>query len=123
MRFHTFVVNMIAVIRDGTNPSQCQYVKPKANPADEASRGLEVNTFLNDRRWSNGPEFLWKPELPQSPGSETYEGIPDGDPEVKQNITVSAITVSESQNMMNQHTTHHSSWFKLKKHVAWILKV
>lgn len=36
-RFHTFVANMISVIRDNTVMSQWRYVDTKLNPVDDAS--------------------------------------------------------------------------------------
>ena len=33
-----------------------------ANPADEASRGVSVENFLQSSRWTSAPEFLWKSE-------------------------------------------------------------
>ena len=57
-RFHTFVANRLAVIHDGSKPSQCNFVESARNPADDASRGLTPEElFLQDRRFK-GPEFL-----------------------------------------------------------------
>jgi len=37
-RFHTFVANRVAIIHDGSSPSQWRYMSTEANPADDASR-------------------------------------------------------------------------------------
>ena len=34
--------------------------KSNMNPADNVSRGMNVNEFLRNDRWSKGPEFLWE---------------------------------------------------------------
>ena len=31
------------------------------NPADDGSKGLKIDTMLNDR-WLKGPKFLWEDE-------------------------------------------------------------
>ena len=41
-RFQTFVANQIALIHDGSEPSQWRYIPSKQNPADDAYRGLKV---------------------------------------------------------------------------------
>ena len=61
-RFHTFVANRVAVIRDGSSPSQWRYVSTEENPADDASRGLAISSVTKNSRWINGPDFLWEPE-------------------------------------------------------------
>ena len=61
-RFHTFVANRIAIIQDATSPSQWRYVNSEGNPADDASRGLTLDSIIFKNRWINGPDFLWEPE-------------------------------------------------------------
>ncbi|KAL7834746.1 hypothetical protein SRHO_G00289930 [Serrasalmus rhombeus] len=82
-RFHTFVANRVAVIRELTSVAQWRYVSTKLNLADEASRGLSAEEFLACERWLKGPPFLLKGE------EEWPTTIPDqplvfvDDPEVK----------------------------------------
>eukprot|EP00794_Sanderia_malayensis_P019621 gene19621-biopygen13890 len=59
-RFQTFVANRIAVIKDGSDASQWNYVQTKMNPADDASRGVSANDLVGDSRWIKGPAFLWQ---------------------------------------------------------------
>ena len=61
-RFHTFVANRVALIRDGSSPCQWRYIQSKQNPADNASRGLTADALLGSWRWLLGPEFLMKTE-------------------------------------------------------------
>lgn len=67
-RFHTFVANRVAVIRDATDVVQWRHVGTKLNPADDASRGMSVENFLKANRWIQGPDFLLEAleEWPQS---------------------------------------------------------
>lgn len=83
-RFHTFVVNRIAVIHDLSRTTQWKHVNSRDNPADDASHGLQVDSFLRSR-WLKGPEFPEKREWPntsQNPGE-----IPPDDPEVKKRVS------------------------------------
>ena len=61
-RFHTFVSNRFSQIHDCSSPSQWRYVLSKLNPADDASRGLNVYELLTNSRWKVGPPFLWQSE-------------------------------------------------------------
>ena len=82
-RFHTFVANRIAIIRDGYDPNQWRYVSGESNPGDDLSRGLSAETLLDRERWIKGPEFLWmRMEVwPRNP--TMLDSILDTDPEVK----------------------------------------
>ena len=60
-RFHTFVANRVAIIHDATSPSQWRYVDSEGNPADDASRGLTVDSVISKNCWINGPYFLGEP--------------------------------------------------------------
>jgi hypothetical protein len=61
-RFRTVVANILAEIRDNSQPSQWRYVKSECNPADDCSRGMTTDKFIASQRWFRGPEFLWDPE-------------------------------------------------------------
>ena len=52
----------VTEIRDLTAPEQWRHCPGKENPADDASRGLEMSKFLKNERWLKGPAFLWKTE-------------------------------------------------------------
>ena len=93
-RFHTFVANRIAIIRDGSDPYQWRHVSGDLNPGDDLSRGLSAEALLCFERWIKGPAFLWgkKQGWPQGPSS--LGSIPDADPEVKVNVTVLATSVA-----------------------------
>ena len=57
-RFHTFVSNRFSQIHDCSSPSQWRCVPSKLNPADDASRGLNVYELLTNSRWKVGPPLL-----------------------------------------------------------------
>ena len=58
-RFKVFVANRVQLIHDNSNTNQWHYVDTKCNPADDASRGLDV---ANIQKWYSSSAFLWQPE-------------------------------------------------------------
>ena len=124
-RFHVFVANKIAVIRERSVPTQRRHVNGKLNPADYASRGLSINAFLKTCQWINGPEFLWNSnaEWPQRPPA--LGEIPVDDPEVRRETAVCTTDVHNRQvrdNYLYSIVDRFSSWYRAKKVVAWILR-
>ena len=116
-RFHTFVANRVSVIREESNPEQWFYVPTKENPADDCSRGVTVERFLSDERWFNGPPFLHLPKT-EWPAEEMKTHDIEADPEVKR----VAIAVVE-EDRLDSLIQHYSCWYRLKKAVAWLLKI
>nr|XP_058961489.1 uncharacterized protein LOC131788420 [Pocillopora verrucosa] len=57
-RFHTYVANRVAFIREDSSPSQWRHIDSKSNPADDASRGVTAESFTKNDRWIKGPAFL-----------------------------------------------------------------
>ena len=126
-RFHTFVANRVAVIQDGSEPSQWRYVNTTSNPADECSRGLSVVNFLRNTRWTQGPDFLYGPESEWPKNAADLDDADtelSDDPEVKQKITVASVHVAEeSASTVDKLLEYHSSWYRLKRAVSWVLRV
>jgi len=61
-RFHTFVANRIAMIRDSSSPGQWYHLEGITNPGDHTTRGLSAEGLLSCDKWLMGPGFLWKSE-------------------------------------------------------------
>ncbi|KAJ8367139.1 hypothetical protein AAFF_G00330740 [Aldrovandia affinis] len=122
-RFKTFVANRINVIREATKPSQWKYVRTTENPADLPSRGLKAKSLAQSRTWIDGPSFLLNNECdwPEQP-MQRKESL-QNDPEVKNMATVNTIKVEEDKEPMNKLIDYYSEWHKLKRAVAWILKL
>ena len=115
LRFHTFVANRLAAIRDSSEVEQWKFVTSKENPADDLSRDLKVDTLISLQRWTQGPDFLWNPtsEWPIKPAALS---IRSNNPEVNVNTT------EESQGSpVERLMSYFSSWLKLKKTVAWLV--
>lgn len=101
-RFHVFVANRIQAIRDISSIDQWRYVSTKDNPADEASRGVDVNTLLNYSRWLNGPSFLWDIEENWPDQPFTIIPVSRTDPEVRKSVVSSAVSTDNTMSTINK---------------------
>ncbi|XP_068689236.1 uncharacterized protein [Montipora foliosa] len=121
-RFKTFVANKIALIRETTQPSQWKYVNTQLNVADDVSRGQSAEALINNTRWKAGPDFLWKTEdhWPQQP--VLHASLDCEDPELKREAKTFTASAGDTADTIEQMIQYFSSWFKLKKHIAWILR-
>ena len=120
-RFHVFVSNRLAIIHDGSSPQQWRYVSSHSNPADVASRGTHAALLKDDWTWLRGPDFLQEDE---SEWPELPEGMTaplDGDPEVKRTPALCAVV--EAGDPVNSLVEHYSSWARLRRAVAWIIRL
>ncbi|XP_043242095.1 uncharacterized protein LOC122391859 [Amphibalanus amphitrite] len=125
VRYQTFVANRLAVIKDGSTASQWRYVPSQDNPADDASRGLHSDTLRERARWLHGPEFLWEDESqwPQMPFS-AVSAVAEDDPEVKRKAVCTAtLNREEEVSPTDKLIRYFSCWHRLKKAVAWVLRV
>ncbi|KAL7880839.1 hypothetical protein SRHO_G00030930 [Serrasalmus rhombeus] len=121
-RFKTFVANRISTILQHSQISQWRYVSSTINPADHVSRGQTVEAFLKNESWLSGPSFLrcTQEQWPKNPDP----GMLDVDDlEIRRSAQVHVIQSQETENGMNRLMTNYSSWTKLKRAVAWFLRL
>lgn len=106
-----------------SSPSVASYAlrRTAEDRRDTATRGMKVKSLIQGETWINGPQFLLQPESewPQRPDNVTQNL--QNDPEVK-NITVNTITAEEKSDPANKLLQYYSSWDRLKRAVAWILR-
>ena len=123
-RFKTFVTNRVSTIHEESLPSQWNYVNTNINPADCASRGQSSKELLENKKWIGGPSFLWNPNefWPQQPIATVP--LSDADPEIKKEVKPVYFTTNqnESSTPLSEILNKYSSWIKLRKVVAWILR-
>ena len=121
-RFRTFVANRVSQIAKVSHAQQWRYVNSASNPADMASRGLDVRAFLKKKIWPNGPPFLQRPqeEWPQNP--DRLEEISPKDCELKC-IHGNAAQITEGMDATTRLIHHFSSWTRLKRAAAWMLRL
>ena len=81
-------------ILEQSQEAQWRYVDTTSNPADEASRGMAVDSLINDPRLTRGPRFLRS--LPETWMSQTIDLGPV--PEVKMESKVRLTGATEQEN-------------------------
>ena len=118
-RFKTFVANRVQQIREYSYITHWNYVSSKMNPADHASRGLSGTNSKHLDLWFNGPQFLWKSEF-QWP-KQAAVNIDDNDPEIKTEIKANTLVMEVG--VLEKLEASISSWIKLVRVVAWIIKM
>ncbi|KAL9961074.1 hypothetical protein ACROYT_G029955 [Oculina patagonica] len=104
----------------------------ESDEADDASRGLKPKRLSSQHRWWKGPEYLWQSEN-NWPKTEIGE-VPHDDPEVRNEAQIHSIrTVNPhvrvhsdarcvSKLTVYEMISHYSSWFKLQRYVAWLVR-
>lgn len=122
-RYQTFVANRVSAIRERSSPVQWRYVETKLNPADDASRGISVETITKSNRWSKGPCFLWQDEenWPKRPAALDDEGGEEPCATEERKATFISLAHPTKPDI-NKAFERFSSWFQLKKCVTWILR-
>ncbi|KAJ8034239.1 hypothetical protein HOLleu_20992 [Holothuria leucospilota] len=117
------IPNRVATIIDASQLNQWSYVESSENPADDASRGLYADDLIQRHRWTNGPDFLWLPENKWPASQRCMKELSMNDPEIKKKATVAATSLTSDQTTMTKLISNSSSWFKLRCHIAWMLKL
>lgn len=121
-RFKTFVSNRISVILSHSHIRQWRYVNTTLNPADHVSRGQTVAAFLKCGDWLSGPSFLFCSE-DQWPKNPDPRMLDFDDLEVKREAQTHVIQMQGLKDSVDQLMNHYSSWTKLKRAVAWFMKL
>ncbi|KAF7701118.1 hypothetical protein HF521_002283 [Silurus meridionalis] len=76
---------------------------------------------MESKSWFQGPSFLQREvEWPEQPEQCFY--LTEDDVEVKTSAAVSCTNSNKCTDPLNQLVEYYSSWHKLKKAAAWILK-
>ena len=120
-RFIKFVANRVAMIREGSDPDQWNYVRSELNPADYVSRGLYPKEEHKLKVWCEGPAFLWKnkEQWPQQP-QEIATELTEADFGVRQEITMH--TTFTQEEFWKWLLRRYSTWRRLFRIVAWLIK-
>ena len=110
------------MIHDGSTPDQWKYVDSKRNPSDAASRELSAKALLENDSWRRSPDFLWQHESSWPAPPARQENISDDDLEFKREVRVHAADLDKSMETVEKLLCYFSSWDKLRKSVAYILR-
>jgi hypothetical protein len=125
-KWKIFVANRISEIREHTEPTQWRYVPSHLNPADDATRGLQVQMLCDSSRWLNGPDFLCQSEN-HWPVQPQISSVVDHDEELRRPsastfLTARTLTKTPANVGNLIKVEDYSSWFRLLRHTAWILR-
>ncbi|XP_077997089.1 uncharacterized protein LOC144450360 [Glandiceps talaboti] len=125
-RFQTFVSNRLQIIHDASTTGQWYHVPSEQNPADYASRGIQLGKVNIDSKetWFAGPEFLWKPKCDWPSQPADLPEIPGNDKELRRKAQVCTTlhTSSSRDDVLDMLLHRYSSWYKLQKSIAWLLR-
>lgn len=121
-RYQVFVANRLSVIHAGSRTVQWWHVGTKENPADHVSRGMTAQNLVACKNWVQGPLFLWQEEGQWSNERVNVPEVLDDDNECIKgtNIYVTEVTADDKIDCL---LNRYSSWYKLKRSVAWLLRL
>ena len=60
VRNKVYLLYLLTYFKEKTDLQQWHYIPTKENPADDASRSLNVARENSSSRWFQGPRFLWQ---------------------------------------------------------------
>ena len=90
------------------------------NPADLISRGATADEMIHNTQWFSGPEFLWKDERFWPTFPNPFHESSNKDTEIKREIQVHLFAFPGTT--LNSVIQRYSSWYKLKRGVAWLIR-
>jgi len=115
-RWKTFVCNRVTEIQSYTTPSQWRHCPGKDNPADLLSRGVTAKQLEIMDVWWCGPPWLAQPPRHWPPNTLPV-GVPLPEGKGSDNQTLS---VEVPRRLLD--LTKYSSYWKLLRVTAWILR-
>ncbi|GFT51373.1 integrase catalytic domain-containing protein [Nephila pilipes] len=119
-KWKTFVCNRTTEILQYTSPAQWRYCPGTQNHADHLSRGILPSKLSNLKNWWYGPDWLTQePSLWPTEDLSSYEQLKT-DNEARKPLTQSLYV--ETTNPVID-ITHYSSYTKLLRVTAWILRL
>ena len=121
-RIQTYVANSLSIIHNGSQPTQWYYVPTDLNPANDVSRGLSFSELIESIRWRIGPEFLRYDQTKWPMITNTTNNDEDGQLEVIKPKMYSSTLASSEPSAVDRLLSKFSSWYALKKAVAWLLR-
>ena len=122
-RFKTFVENRVSIIRQLSEPSQWQHIEGISNPADVASRGCVAGDL--PLTWVEGPNFLrtFRCDWPLFDGSITSIHEDVDDPELAKASVNTVVDEDNRVHPVDRLSEYFSSYYRMKKAVAILLRV
>ena len=125
-RYPTFEANKIQRIQELSPVSSWHHLPSELNPADLASRGLDMSEPVQVDRWIHCDKFLWGPKEEWSKEPEGLGQLPDGIFDLNSQTTSSFTHSLERQTsgeIVNSIFARVGSWRKLTRVVAWWVRL
>ena len=119
-RLKSFVANRVAEIQRKTSPAQWRHVPGEKNPADDATRGLDLKDMSTESRWFQGPSFLHEGEEFWPLDRRPHET--DCTEEGKQELAKISLTFQSNRSFPLLDADRFLSWLKLLRVTAWIMR-
>ncbi|XP_065085825.1 uncharacterized protein LOC135707839 [Ochlerotatus camptorhynchus] len=113
-RYTQFVEFRVTEILEATEVHEWRYVPSKLNVADDATKWNVLPDLSAESRWFNGPDFLWTTEDKWPQSAIRNEST---DAELIANLSTHHVVPEPII-----CTADYSSWERLKKIVAWVLR-
>ena len=120
-RFPLFVFRRLEYISRNSNTSNWNHVPSRSNPADLASRGVAAADLLNSDLWFSGPPFL-KSDPAGWPSRFKPRKLTDDEVTQFNKKPVAVFALQGKAPAVDQLIMQFSSFFKLKRAAAWLLK-
>ena len=120
-RFKPFVANRLGLIHELTAVEDWHHVSGVDNPADIVSRGSSPDV-LDKKMWLQGPSFLRQYKSDWSVVESPITPLNPDDHELKKQVIVHTCEGNVSH-PIDVLCDYYSSWYKLKKALAWMLRI
>lgn len=101
-RISSYIAHRVNEIRENTRINSWNFIPGQLNVADDSTRYINFGRLTTESRWIKGPEFLrnLRKDWPMKP-------------EIAENHKICPVI----------KWNHYSSWRKLIRHTAWIIKL
>ena len=132
VNFGQYIMHRSNEIRNNSDPQDWRYVPSDLKVADDSSRGAKFNDLSNNQQWITGPSFLYQQTIEFEQDLITGFGsneIIDSPIHVNLHYPLEDTSLSERQLNYTEIVTlpfnweYCSSWDKLTRHVALIIKI
>ena len=117
--FPVFVSNRLSEIEEASNLDQWHYVESACNPADDGTRATTVNQSLG--RWLSGPSLSQEPRSSWPRPPRDFPDLPEEFAILKRPVAMSDVVTCPTD--FERRFARFSSFYRLKKAVAWILRL
>ncbi|KAI5715931.1 hypothetical protein M8J77_024772 [Diaphorina citri] len=119
-KWNTFVANRVSKIQEVVHQDNWYHVQGVENPADVLSRGTSPSELVGNNLYWNGPPWVKQP----TDQWELSRYVPSSDsvPEERKKATLHSVSKEKVSNILLDLTGRISSWKKLLRAVAMVLK-